>query len=434
MTWLQRYRYRHFLSNSMWVSSTLGLILALASHRVLYLVGRAMGWNAATEPDAARAVIGALSSSLLTFIVFVSSALLVAVQLASAQLSPRIIALALKEPGIRTCLGIFVFNFTFSLAVLSRIGTQTPLIELQVCIWSSLGSIIVFLYMVDRLARSLRPISILTLIAGKGAEVIKSVYPLMLDEGPRAVSQSLPDPSTALVVEHIGRSSVLLAFDQEGLLTLASQENAIIELMPQVGDFVVHGDGLFRIYGSTRLSPDVLRRCLALGDERTMEQDPAFAFRIIVDVACRALSRAINDPTTGVLALDQVHLLLRLTGLRRLDTGCVSDSQGRLRLVFRTPDWEDFVWLGLAEIRQFGAGNIQIARRMRALLEHLLKVMPPGRQPALREQLELLDRSVARSFPDDEDREQASSKDLQGLGGSAAPALQVEQKTGSAPV
>ena len=120
-----------------------------------------------------------------------------------------------------------------------------------------------------------------------------------------------------------------------------------------------------------------------------------------------------------MLALDQVHRLLRLAGLRQLNTGRVRDGQGQVRLIF-PPNWQDFVWLGLTETRQFGSGSVQIARRMRALLENLIEVLPPERRPALEEQLELLRRSVERSFPDGEDRSCASVGDLQGLGGSAA--------------
>ena len=102
-------------------------------------------------------------------------------------------------------------------------------------------------------------------------------------------------------------------------------------------------------------------------NERTPEQDPMFVFRILVDVACKALSPAVNDPTTAVLAIDQVHHLLRRVGLRRLDTGEVRDSGGQLRLLYRTPDWEDFVLLGVAEIRQYGVTSIQVARRLNAI-------------------------------------------------------------------
>jgi uncharacterized membrane protein len=116
-----------------------------------------------------------------------------------------------------------------------------------------------------------------------------------------------------------------------------------------------------------------------------------FAFRIIVDIALKALSPAINDPTTAVVALDQVHRLLRLVGLRKLRGEVILDDDGKLRFIFRTPNWEDYVHVACTEIRACGANNVQIARRMRAMLENLRSTLPEHRRAALETQLELLD-------------------------------------------
>src|SRR5204862_2856818 len=121
------------------------------------------------------------------------------------------------------------------------------------------------------------------------------------------------------------------------------------------------GDPLFRIRQGTGMPPeDALRESVAVGPERTLEQDPAFAFRIIVDIASKGLSPAINDPTTAVLALDQIHHLLREVGQRRLDDERVRDKSGKLRLAFRTPDWPDLVSLAVTEIRHFYGTRIPV--------------------------------------------------------------------------
>ena len=153
-----------------------------------------------------------------------------------------------------------------------------------------------------------------------------------------------------------------------------------------------------------------------------MEQDPAFAFRIIVDIASKALSPAINDPTTAVLAIDQIHHLLRSVGGRYLDEGLAHDRSGALRLVYRTPDWEDFVYLAVTEIRQFGGTSIQVARRLRAMIENLIEVLPRERTALLRGELELLHRSAGRSFPEPADQALAGVSDLQGVGGKQSEA------------
>ena len=158
---------------------------------------------------------------------------------------------------------------------------------------------------------------------------------------------------------------------------------------------------------------------IAFGPERTIEQDATFAFRVIVDIAIRALSKAINDPTTAVLAIDQLQRLLRVVGGRDLHDEQIMDGAGHLRVIFPTPNWEDFVQLAFREIRLYGAENFQIARRLRAMVNNLVEILPESRQPALRVELELLDRAIETLFILPEDLAVARIPDAQGLGGSS---------------
>jgi uncharacterized membrane protein len=129
------------------------------------------------------------------------------------------------------------------------------------------------------------------------------------------------------------------------------------------------------------------------------------------------LSPAINDPTTAVLAIEQLHRLLRRVGLRYVRGEEISDAAGELRLVFRTPNWEDFVHLTCIEIRHCGTGSVQIPQRMRSMLENLMQTLPPHRHAELRRQLELLDRAIEGHYLFAEDRAIAQIPDSQGLGG-----------------
>jgi uncharacterized membrane protein len=210
---------------------------------------------------------------------------------------------------------------------------------------------------------------------------------------------------------------VMLAFDVQGLVALAVRYDCLIELVPQVGDFIAYRYPLCHIYGGADLPVEAVTQSIVLGTERTMEQDPAFAFRLIVDIASKGLSPAINDPTTAVLALDRIHHLLRHVGSRRLDDERVRDASGRVRLAYRTPDWEDFVTLAVTEIRHFGGLSIQVARRLRAMLEDLIESLPAPRTAILRQELSVLKRSAERCFPEPEDRALADISDAQGVGG-----------------
>jgi uncharacterized membrane protein len=418
MTWLQRYRVRSFLRNSVWFMPFFGMVLAMVAIRVTHWIDSLVGWESGFTVDGARSVLGALASSMLTFIVFVFSMMLVAVQLASVQLSPRIIATALRDRVTNFALTLFVFTFVFSLAALGRIDNSVPQITAWVAKYSTVACVGAYLYMIDHVGRLLRPVSLLVRVATEGRAVIEAVYPRRLAEQAETTADSvvLPVVQPSCTVERFA-DGVFLAFDQAGLVELARRADGVIELVPQVGDFVAKGHPLFRLHGCESLAEQDLRHTTAFGPERTMEQDPTFAFRIIVDIASKALSPAINDPTTAVLALDQLQHLLRSVGLRHLDTGHVRDRFGRLRLLYHTPDWDDFVGLAVTEIRHFGKDSIQVARRMRAMLSDLIQAVPPDRAERLRQELDLLHRSVKRGFFEPEDRARADTGDSQGMGG-----------------
>jgi uncharacterized membrane protein len=420
MTWLQRYRIRHYVQNSVWVLPVLSTVAAIAAVHLLHGIEKDRGWESPVDPDTARVVIGTMASALFTAIVFICSALLVAVQLASAALTPRIIGLVFRDPVTKFSLTIIVFAFTFSLAALVRIKGTVPLLTTHLAAYGCLVCMAVFFYLIDHLGKSLRPSGALRAVAWLGRRVIESVYPQRPAQSPEGTAReaaALLDEKPTVTIPN-RKDGVVLAFDEAGLLSLAQRGECVIEMVPQVGDHVAFGDPLFRVFrGGATLAPEALRHSVAVGQERTLEQDPTFAFRIMVDIASKALSPAINDPTTAVLALDQIHHLLRKVGERYLDTGNVLDAADRLRLVYRTPDWEDFVQLAVTEIRHFGAESIQIARRLRAMLENLIQTLPEVRAAPLRQELALLHRSAERFFTEPEDRALAEAGDFQGVGG-----------------
>ena len=160
-----------------------------------------------------------------------------------------------------------------------------------------------------------------------------------------------------------------------------------------------------------------LLRSVHLGRERTFEQDPKYPIRLLVDIAIKALSPAINDPTTAVQTIDQLEDLLRRLGTAELDAGYAVDESGELRLVFPTPTWEDYLALALDEIRQFGSNSVQVLRRLRSALVGLVKSLSgEDRTQPVRRYLEHLDRVIEASGFDVEDQRTARQEDRQGIG------------------
>ncbi len=422
MGWKNLFYLRDYLKSSLWLVPFIAIPIELAATRILHRLDGWLGWTLLDlGVSGAQGMLNAIITATLSFVVFTFGSLLVALQIASGQMTPRIIATILvRDNVVRYTTGLFIFTLLFAISALNRI--QTTAFQLVEFIAARLGVLCfaAFLFLIDYASRLLRPISIIRRVGEAGLAVIRSVYPHPSSD---AGETTRPVENLGLpgrIVQHLGKSEIILAVNLKDLMALAEKSHGIVELVPQVGDFVATGEPLFRLYdGSASLDASELRSTLAFGPERTLEQDPTFAFRIVIDIALKALSPAINDPTTAVIAIDQLARLLRSAGSRNLHTDELSTATGELRVICRTPNWEDFVHLALTEIRFCGAQNMQIVRRLRAMIENLIETLSKHRHPALQEQLSLLDREIDRWFVFAEDRALALVADTQGLGGAS---------------
>lgn len=206
-------------------------------------------------------------------------------------------------------------------------------------------------------------------------------------------------------------------YDVQALVELAKQAEGVIVMPLAVGDTVVEGDAILTVRGGRRaLPPTLLLRAVQLEHQRTFDQDPKYALRLLVDIAIKALSPAVNDPTTAVQALDEIEDLLRRIGARYLAVGQVTDEGGVLRLIFPAPTWEDFLSLAFDETRSYGATSLQVMRRLRAALYDLNRVVPLSRQKAVRHYIDHLDFTAKHAISDTEDLTTALQQDRQGLG------------------
>ena len=427
MRWNMRSAVKHYITGSMWLIPVLALLFYQVFARFtdaieawLIRTGRIDETTSylGLSPAGAQAMLETTVTLNLSFLVFTFGSLLVAIQVAGGQYTPRIIATTLlRDNVIRSTVGCFVFTLVYALRVLTRMDDTVQQFNTFIAVSLGLLSIMVFLYLIDYAARLLRPVSLVERVGKFGVAVVEHVYP------EKTVRPVPVEPHVDLgplqgIVVNEGRPGVVLALDLAGLVKLARKAGGIIEFVPQIGDFLAVDEPVYRLYGGAgAIDERRLRDAVVVGTERTMDQDPTFAFRIMVDIAIKALSAAINDPTTAVLALDQLHRLLRVVGLRALRGENIRDSAGETRLVFRTPNWEDYVHLACSEIRLYGAGSMQVTRRMRSMLENLVRTLPPHRHADLLQQLELLDRTVQGSFLLPEDRALARIGDPQGLGG-----------------
>jgi uncharacterized membrane protein len=251
----------------------------------------------------------------------------------------------------------------------------------------------------------------------EGLRVIEQVYPTKIKGRHVPTMPHPPFGPPQRILFHACTSAIIVATDIDTLRREAVRIDGVLEFAHEIGDFIAVGEPLMLLHGGAATADGrYLRGAIVFGPERTIEQDATFAFRVIVDIAIKALSRAINDPTTAVLAIDQLHRLLRAVGLRHLHYDVIKDHAGKVRVVLRTPNWEDFIQLSCREIRLYGAENYQVARRLRAMLNNLLITLPEARHPALLLELALLDRTLEKLAMLPEDLALAKEADLQGLG------------------
>jgi uncharacterized membrane protein len=265
--------------------------------------------------------------------------------------------------------------------------------------------------------------NVLHLVGDQGRAVIGEMF-RRLDAASGAAHPARSAASTARLgrvtqtVKYFGKPRTVAKLDVDSLVALAREGQGTIVMACAVGDTLVEGSGLLHVHNSgTQLPEDALRRAVHLKRERTFEQDPKYPIRLLVDIAIKALSPAINDPTTAVQTIDQLEDLLRRLGVAELDAGYAVDESGALRLVFPTPTWEDYLSLAFDEIRHFGSNSVQVMRRMKSALVGLADALPrQERAETVRNYLEHLDRVIGASPFDVEDKRMARQEDRQGIG------------------
>jgi uncharacterized membrane protein len=366
------------------------------------------------------AIYSSIASGMLALSGVVFSLAFVMIQFSATAYSPRLVLWISRDPFMWHAVGVFTATFLYALAALSWVDRnasgKVPFISSYVVLGLLLASVAMFIGLIQRIGL-LQINRMLNFTGDQGRKVIEAVYPRM--DSPVAASapeqfRSLPLTQTLI---HRAAPQTIQALDTVALVRLAKTSGVVIEMLAAVGDTIVDLTPILHVYGAHQpVDERALTNAIELGEQRTFEQDPKYAIRLLVDIAIKALSPAINDPTTAVQALNQIEDLLLRLGYRCLEIGEFRDSEGQLRLVVAYPAWEDFLRLAFDEIRYCGARSVQVMRRMKALVNDLISRLPENRRPALLHWEERLQTTIARSFEDVEEKQEASVEDRQGLG------------------
>ena len=384
------------------------------------------GYAVALSVSSAQALLSAAASGMMSLTAIVFAMAFVMVQFSAIAYSPRLVLWFARDRIMFHALGVFTATFVYALFTLAWVdrggSAKVPLFSSLLVGIMIIVSMLMFARLMQRLG-DLQIGNVLHLVGDQGRAVIRDMFRRLDDASgaPRAPEGAAGCARLGRVtqtVKYFGKPRTMASLDVGALVALARQAGGTIAMACAVGDTLVEGAVLLRVHDpGTPLPEDALLRAVRLGRERTFEQDPKYPIRLRVDIAIKALSPAINDPTTAVQTIDQLEDLLRRLGASELDAGYAADESGALRLVFPTPTWEDFLTLAFDEIRQFGASSVQVMRRMRAALVGIADALPSEeRVKAVRRYLEHLDHVIEASPFDVEDQRMARQEDRQGIG------------------
>lgn len=367
----------------------------------------------------ATAIYSAIASGMITLTGVVFSLTFVIVQFSATVYSPRLVLWIARDRVMSHAFGLFTATFLYAIAALAGVDRhgsgRVPFVDAWIVVALLVGSISMFISLIHRIGR-LQIGRMLIFAGNQGRDAIRRLYAPLTDADTANPTVTFSGSPVRTLI-YRGKPQAVQAVDLPRLVALAKAWDVTIEMAAAIGDTIMDGMPLLQIFGAHQDIDDRrLKRHIALGEQRTFEQDPTYAIRILVDIAIRALSSAINDPTTAVQALDQIEDLLLLLGRCNLETGRFRSSDGKVRLMVPFPTWEDLTRLAFDEIQFYGAKSVQVMRRLNALIADLISLLPAKRHAALRSWEQRLKSTIERSFAQTEYKLEASVGDRQGLG------------------
>jgi uncharacterized membrane protein len=419
-------RLRLWWERAFWVIPVLGVALGIALHDVVSALDEYIAASvrvpSMVSASSASQLLAAIGSGMVTFVGFVFSFVVLILQFGSSQYSPRTVSYFLQAKSTRNILAIFLATIAFTFVSLLDVGSLgradfTPSVTVAmavVLLFVSLGAFIALLHSVGG---RVRVDAVLTAMGRRACRQLPKRLPAPAGADLAVDEPDAPAGGGRLVRAH--RSGQTVAIDPHHLVRIAQRHGLRVVLLIQVGDSVTVGSPLMRVEaGDKEVGAGVLRglaRAVVVDQERSLRYDPFYSLRLLVDIAIRALSPGINDPTTAVRALDEIEGVLRVAAPLALGTRRL--RAGGAEVVVRSPGWGDVVALGLVEIMLCGSGQPQVTRRLTALIDDLVADLPEDRDAPLVELRRELEIRVAGQDFSPRLAAIAQRGDRQGLGG-----------------
>lgn len=376
---------------------------------------RWMSWIWAGGGEGAREVLSIIAGSAITVVGVTFSITIVALTLASSQFGPRMLRNFMRDTGTQVVLGTFVATFTYCLFALRTVPETTDgrVVQVSVSVGVALAvlSLGVLIYFIHHVANSIQAEQLVSNVAEELHEAIDKMFPQPLGEPPFAEEDPrlrAQIPKTEPFPVRAAGRGYIQALDGDLLLQAAVDGDLIVRLERRPGDFVAEGDIVAAVWPAERCGPEWsgrVRRSFLLGRNRTQFQDFEYTLHQLVEIAVRALSAAFNDPFTAMACLDWLGSALTQIAGRELPSSLRADSQGRLRIIARTPPFADIADTSFNQIRQYGRRSVSVTLRLLTVIGRVAAhVVRPGDREALRVHADLVLRDAREDLTNENDR------------------------------
>jgi len=405
--------------SSLWVLPalcTLAVVLLAAGliawDQQLGAGSRAWPWTFQGDAASAQTVLATIAGSMITVAGTVYSLTIVVLTLASVQFAPRVLRGFMRDRANQIVLGVFVATFTYCLLVLRtvRAGEEAavPRTAVTGAVVLALLSVAMLIYFIDHIFHSIQVSNILANVARETQRQIVRLYPLGEQQSATAPRLGGAPPQDWTLVRAT-RSGYLQFIDYDRLLALAIRAGLVLRQEYHVGDFITAGTPLLFAAPPAPVAAALateLNGAFFLGKNPTLQQDVAYGLRQIVDIALKAISPAVNDPTTAVNAIDHLGAILSTLATHPMPDLDRRDAAGQLRVIVRERTFGELVRLSFDQLRHYGAGDPVIVIRMLATLGRIGAVTQnPEYRTALRETVEHIAQSAERALGDAYERQ-----------------------------
>jgi uncharacterized membrane protein len=399
------------LRQSLWFIPALGLLLAAITASAMLLLSQ---WIASSNghppiifgggPEGARGILQAIAGSVVTVAGVVFSITVVALQLTSTQYSPRVLRNFMRDRPTQLTLAVFMATIFYALLVLRTIRSPSadgrepfvPGLAVTGAVLLVFVSLLMLVYFIHHIGTRIQVSSIIETVTEETIGTVGSIERLFEPMRGQDIGDELATDGARAV--RARRSGYLQYLDVGGLLRVAAEHDLRVAVLVPPGGWVQAGAPLFEVSAgdaSEEELQDWLVGKAGLGSQRSMQQDVGFGVQQLVDIAVRALSPGINDPTTATQCIDRLTQVLVAVGGREPPPSVLADDAGVARLRLAFPGFADLLQQAVEQVRHYGAGAPVVVRHLALALRMIRQSVPRRHHDAIRREVDRLEQDVA---------------------------------------